>query len=81
MIWLVKNKDGSEEMFQNEPFYNEKGYWSDCDYVREVRDILGIVQETVDDDTGIDVPVGTIKRLLGREIECDIPIQIVEYDR
>lgn len=80
MAWFVKNYDGSEEVFQNEPSFNrDNGYWSDADYINEVKDILGITVATIDHDSGVDVPCGTILKLTGVEIPLNSAIELISY--
>ncbi len=59
MAWVCVNKDGSERIFALKPhrgIYNS--YWFD-------------VSEGSFQDESIDIPKGSIKKLIGRELNWD----------
>ena len=78
MAWVAVHKDGEENIFELKPCrrdYNcvsyksyEPTHWSDED-----------VSEYGNGDTGISLPKGTIKKLIGRDLDwSDEPVELKE---
>ena len=78
MAWVAVNKDGKESIFAFKPYrrdYNRSLYklyeptcWSDED-----------VSDYGNEDTGISLPKGTIKKLIGRDLDrSNDPVELKE---
>lgn len=78
MAWVAVNKDGKEGIFAFKPYrrdYNRSLYnlyeptcWSDED-----------VSNYGNEDTGIFLPKGTIKKLIGRDLDwSNDPVELKE---
>ena len=78
MAWLAVNKNGSEGIFTFKPYRKdpnksiyklwEPEYWTDED-----------VSKYGNNDTEINLPKGTIKKLIGRDLSWeDNPIELKE---
>lgn len=72
MAWLAVNSWGCEEMFHNCPERTENRYWQDNIVYWEIRGYT-----TCADDYSIELPKGTIKKLIGRDLTWeDEPVKI-----
>lgn len=72
MAWLAVNSWGCEEMFHNCPERIENRYWQDNIVYWEIGE-----HTTCADDYSIELPKGTIKKLIGRELKWeDEPVKI-----
>ena len=78
MAWVAVNKNGNESIFAFKPFRTdpvkslyklwEPEYWSDKD-----------VDKYGNEDTGIELPKGSIKKLIGRDLTWqDNPVELKE---
>ena len=79
MAWVAVNKNSTEGIFKFKPrripvsslFYNficKSEFWSDVNSIEEGND-----------DTEIELPKGTIKKLIGRELTWkDEPVELKE---
>lgn len=63
MAWLAVNSWGCEEMFHNCPERMENRYWQDNIVYWEIRGYT-----TCADDYSIELPKGTIKKLIGKDL-------------
>ena len=66
MAWLAVNSCGCEEMFHNCPERIENRYWQDNIVYWEIRE-----HTTCADDYSIELPKGTIKKLIGKNLTWD----------
>ena len=66
MAWLAVNSWGCEEMFHNCPERTENRYWQDNIIYREIRGHTPCA-----DDYSIELPKGTIKKLIGKNLTWD----------
>lgn len=66
MAWLAVNSWGCEEMFHNCPERIENRYWQDNIVYWEIRE-----HTTCADDYSIELPKGTIKKLIGKNLTWD----------
>ena len=69
MAWLAVHKNGKEGIFSHKPTRDEKlGFWCDEQYEG------GIFY-----DTEISLPKGTIKKLIGRDLDwSNEPVELKE---
>ena len=69
MAWLAVNKEYAECIFDNKPERHEYyHYWEDIAYTERDDDFY---------NTCIELPQGTIKKLIGRELTWeDEPVEI-----
>lgn len=69
MAWLTVDKSSIECIFDNEPVRID-GQWDDVDYM-----VRG--ETNYDSSTGIILPKGTIKKLIGKDLTWkDEPVKI-----
>lgn len=71
MAWVAVDKSGVEGIYDNRPERNDD-VWEDIDY-----SVCGEIE--YDCETGIIVPKGTIKKLIGRDLSWeDEPVKLKE---
>lgn len=68
MAWVAVNKDGSESIFDVKPNRVDR-FWSDEFYIND----------DVRWDSEIELPKGSIKKLIGRDLDWnDEPVELKE---
>lgn len=72
MAWLAVNKNGSEWIFNNKPKLH-RGDWED--HVYESWDGQGGTP-VYHHYTDIELPKGTIEKILGHPISCEEPVEL-----
>ena len=71
MAWVAVDKSGAECIFDNKPERNDN-QWDDIDY-----SVYGEINYDV--GTGIVLPKGSIKKLIGRDLSWeDNPVELKE---
>lgn len=95
MAWLVCNEDGTESIFNKMPYRagtqdtfgvqnwwcrrQDKGYW--YGEVDDIDDYGNLVYSSHDAQNGVELPMGTIKMLLGKELTWeDEPYEIGDWE-
>ena len=96
MAWLVCNKNGTEAIFNKMPYragtqdtigmqkwwcerYQEDGYW--YGEVDDIDDSNHLVYRSHDAENGVELPMGTIKLLTGKDLTWeDEPYYIGEWE-
>lgn len=67
MAWLAVDKDGTECIFLHKPIRSNYNNWTDCSNTMRTE------------DSGIDLPKGSIKKLIGRDLTWeDNPVELKE---
>lgn len=73
MAWVAVNKYGSEQMFRNRPMRFRSFL---VDY-QELGKISEVLKRDFDEDCSIDMPSGTIEKIIGRKLTWDDePVEI-----
>ena len=73
MAWVAVNKYGSEQMFRNRPM-KFRSFWVDYQELGKISEVL---KRDFDEDCSIDMPSGTIEKIIGRKLTWDDePVEI-----
>ena len=73
MAWVAVNKYGSEQMFRNR-LMKFRSFWVDYQELGKISEVL---KRDFDEDCSIDMPSGTIEKIIGRKLTWDDePVEI-----
>ena len=73
MAWVAVNKYGLEQMFRNRPM-KFRSFWVDYQEIGKISEVL---KRDFDEDCSIDMPSGTIEKIIGRKLTWDDePVEI-----